>query len=104
MESLSSDIRRNNRLEVELSTLQSDLAVAQKKVDTLETLLRQTKDTNNAKIIQLYEREIKVEELELQSKQSTTKLSLLQQNHGLQLEQLTLEKDKLAADLEALTK
>ena len=72
--------------------MRSDLEVARRKVETLESLLKQTKDSSNTKIIQLYEREIKVEELELQSKQTNNKLNLLQQNHGLQLEELTLEK------------
>jgi|JI6StandDraft_1071083.scaffolds.fasta_scaffold10071_7 hypothetical protein len=66
--------------------MRSDLEVARRKVETLESLLKQTKDSSNTKIIQLYEREIKVEELELQSKQTNNKLNLLQQNHGLQLE------------------
>lgn len=66
--------------------MRSDLEVARRKVETLESLLKQTKDSSNTKIIQLYEREIKVEELELKSKQTNNKLNLLQQNHGLQLE------------------
>lgn len=46
-----------------MTTTKSELEVAQRKVDTLESLLKQNKEHNNAKIIELYEREIKVEEL-----------------------------------------
>lgn len=104
VESLTQELRSNGRLQVELTSTKGELEVAQRKVDTLEALLKQNKEHSNAKIIELYEREIKVEELELQSKQASNKLNMLQQNHNIMLEEIKLEKDKLAAELEALTK
>lgn len=72
------DVKETENLRTEVGICRNEIEIANKKVSTYEKLMKESKQNTNAKIIQLYERQIKVEELEMLSKENRDKLKQAQ--------------------------
>ena len=64
--------------------------------------MKESKQNTNKKLIDLYERELKVQELELMSKENSDDLKTAHNSHNILLDELRIEKEQVEAQLEAM--
>jgi hypothetical protein len=84
--------------------LTNELEVSGRKVVAFERLLRETKENMHIKIGELYERELKVEELEMNSKENGERLKQAHESTNLLIEEMRQEKEELRVELDLLKK
>ena len=104
IEKLKGDVKEKDRLKSEVELLANELEVAARRKVEIERLLRQTKENMHKKIGELYERELKVQELEMNSKQDGERLKQAHESTNLLLEEMRQEKEQLRVELQILKK
>ena len=101
IEKLKNDLKEQENIKMQMEMYKNQMEVANRKVSTYERLMKESKENTNAKIIELYEREIKVEELEMISNENRDKLKSAQEGHNILIDEMRLEKEQLEAEMEA---
>lgn len=101
IEKLKNDLKEQENIKMQMEMYKNQMEVANHKVSTYERLMKESKENTNAKIIELYEREIKVEELEMISNENRDKLKSAQEGHNILIDEMRLEKEQLEAEMEA---
>lgn len=95
IEKLKNDLKEQENIKMQMEMYKNQMEVANRKVSTYERLMKESKENTNAKIIELYEREIKVEELEMISNENRDKLKSAQEGHNILIDEMRLEKEQL---------